>query len=75
MLKAQFSKEKLDGYGVAAGFEFSNVKVSHPYNRGFVKQPTFAATLRVLRWQFYAMVYRPAKILLTRKERRANHFK
>lgn len=73
MLKAQFSKERLDGYGVAVGVEYANVKVPHPYNRGNVMQKTFAMTFRIWNRQFYFMVYKPAKILLTRKERRANH--
>lgn len=73
MIKVQFTQEKLEGYGVALGFEFSNVKVRHPYHKYDLKQPTFAASLRVWRWQGYMMVYKPAKVMLNRKERRANH--
>lgn len=73
MLKIQLSQEKLEGYGVALGFEFLSVKVRHPYHKYDLEQPTFAASLRVWRWQGYIMVYRPAKIGLNRKERRANH--
>lgn len=75
MLKAQFSKERLDGYGVAAGAEFCNVKVRHPYRNDHGVQPTFCVTLRIWRWQWYFMVYKPAQIRLNRKERRANNLK
>lgn len=74
MFKAQFAKERLDGYGVAIGAEFVIVKVQHPYNK-FLKesQPTFAMTLRFLRWQLFMMIYKPANIKLNRAQRRANH--
>lgn len=75
MLKAQFSKERLDGYGVAIGVEYCNVKVRHPYRNYDERQPTFCVTIRLWCWQWYAMVYRPATIKLNRAERRANHFK
>lgn len=74
MIKAQFTRERLDGFGLAAGFEFVKVKVPHPYGRGVCPQPTFAMTIRIAVWQFYFMVYRPANFSLTRKERRANKF-
>lgn len=74
MLKANFTKEKLDGYGVAVGFEFVNVKVTHPYRSETLKQPTFSAVLRLLKWQFYLMIYKPANVTLNRKQRRANKF-
>lgn len=76
MLKAQFSKERLDGYGVAIGAEFVIIKVQHPYNRFLQEsQPTFAITFRFLRWQFFLMIYKPANIKLNRAQRRANHLK
>lgn len=74
MIKANFTKEKLDGYGVAFGFEFVNVKVEHPYRSMKLKQPTFSAVLRLLKWQFYLMIYKPANVTLNRKQSRANKF-
>lgn len=74
MLKANFSKEKLDGYGVAVGVEFVNVKVKLPYRSETLKQPTLSAVLRLLKWQFYLMVYKPANVTLNRKQRQANKF-
>ena len=72
MFKANFTKEKLDGYGLAVGIEFVNVKINHPYRSETLKQPTFSAVLRVLRWQFYLMIYKPINVALNRKQRRAN---
>lgn len=74
MFKAQFTKERLDGYGVAIGAEFCNVKVKHPYiAKYFVPQPTLTLALRVWQWSFYMMIYKPANIKLNRAQRRANH--
>ena len=74
MIKAQLTHERLAGFGLAAGFEFVNVKVPHPYGRGVCPQPTFAMTIRIALWQFYIMIYKPADFSLTRRERRANKF-
>lgn len=72
MIKAQFSKEKLNGYGLVVGFEFANVKVQHPYRSWSENQPTFTFAFRIWKWQFYLMIYKPANVTLNRKQRRAN---
>lgn len=72
MLKANFSKQKLNGYGVAVGVEFVNVVVKRPYRSETLKQFTFSAVLRLLKWQFYLVVYKPANVTLNRMQRRAN---
>ena len=67
--------DKLDGGGFGFIIQFENVKVWHPYRKMNVKQPSFIINLRFLFWDFYVMVYKPAKIALNRAERRANHMK
>lgn len=67
--------EKLDGGGIGFMISFLRVKVWHPYRKMNMKQPSFIITLRFLFWDFYIMVYKPAKIALNRAERRANHMK
>lgn len=74
MLKAQFSRNRVDGYGLAIGAEFCRVKVKHPYRDVCDYQPTFTIALRVWCWEFYFMCYKPAKVMLNRKERRMNKF-
>lgn len=64
MLKVQFSRERLDGYGVAVGFDFVNVMISHSYCSEWFKQPTFSVVLRLLKWQFFFIIYKPANVTL-----------
>ena len=64
MLKAYFFKEKLEGYGVAVSFDFVNVMVTNSYCSEWFEQPTFLAVLRLLKWQFYLMIYKPANVPL-----------
>lgn len=73
MIKAQFAKSKVQGYGLALGIEFAMVKVRHPYHKYDVNQPTFTLAVRLLKREYFFMVYKPANIRLNRAERRANH--
>lgn len=75
MLKSQFACERLDGFALAVGVEFVNVKVQHPYRNLKEKQPTFTLALSLIKWSIYLMIYKPAKIKFNRAERRANHLK
>lgn len=73
MIKAQFTQSKVQGYGLALGIEFAKVKVRHPYHKYDVNQPTFTLALRILKREYYIIIYKPATIRLNRAERRANH--
>lgn len=72
MLKAQFSRERVQGIGLGFVVEGANIEVQHPYNSSKAVQPTFTIAIRFYHWQLYLMVYRPAKVALNRKQRRAN---
>lgn len=72
MLKAQFSQERVQGIGLGFVIEGANIEVRHPYNYSKAVQPTFTIAIRFYHWQLYFMVYRPAKVALNRKQRRAN---
>ena len=74
-LKCSAAIEKIDGGGFGFIVLFENIKVKHPFHKYDVKQPSFIITLRFLFWDFYMMVYKPAKIPLNRAERRALHMK
>lgn len=74
-LKFSASIVKLVGGGFGFMIWFEKAKVKHPYHKYDVKQPTFIITLRFLFWDCYFMVYKPAKIMLNRAERRANRMK
>lgn len=58
MLKALFTKERIDGFGVAFIFEFVNIMITHSYCSEWFKQPTVSVVLRLLKWNFYLMIYR-----------------
>lgn len=75
MLKAQFARERLDGYAMAVGIEFVKIKVKHPYRNLTENQPTLTLALTLVKWAFYLMIYKPAKLKFNRAERRANHLK
>lgn len=74
MLKAQFSHERVQGIGLGFVIEGAGIKVQHPYNSIKAVQPTFTIAIRFYHWQYYFMVYKPAKVALNRKQRRANKF-
>lgn len=74
MLKAQLSNERVQGIGLGFVIEAARIKVQHPYNSSKAIQPTFTIALRFYHWQVYFMLYKPARIALNRKQRRANHF-
>lgn len=74
-LKYSATVRKMVGAGFGFIVFFENVKIKHPYHKYDVKQPSFIISLRFLFWDFYVMVYKPAKIMLNRAERRANHMK
>lgn len=72
MLKAQFSRERVQGIGLGFVIEGARIEVQHPYNSSKAVQPTFTIAIRFYHWQLYFMVYRPANMALNRKQRRAN---
>ena len=74
MLKAQFSHERVQGVGLGFVVEGARIWVQHPYNSIKAVQSTFTIAIRFYHWQYYFMVYKPAKVGLNRKQRRANKF-
>lgn len=74
MLKAQFSHERVQGVGLGFVIEGARIWVTHPYRSSKAVQSTFTIAVRFYNWQFYFMVYKPVKIPLNRRERRANKF-
>lgn len=75
MIKASFSREKFKGFAFGISFGVYDVPVDHPYKRGTVSQWSLHLLVRVVCYDLNVVVYKPAKILLTRKERRANKMK
>lgn len=75
MIKASFSREKFKGFAFGIAFGMYDVPVPHPYNRGTVSQWSLHLLVRLFCYDLNFVVYKPAKILLTRKERRANKMK
>ena len=72
MLKTLFTLERRKGFSLGFGVECANVEVQHPTRNYTEKQPTLTVVLLFFCWSLYFMVYKPAKIRLNRKERRAN---
>lgn len=75
MIKAQFTKEQVQGIGLGFVIEGARIILQHPYNYSKAVQPTLTIAIRFYHWQLYLMVYRPAKVALNRKQRRANKIK
>ena len=72
MLKAQFSHERVQGIGLGFVIEGARIWVQHPYNSSKAIQSTFTIAIRLWCWQFYFIIYKPVKLGLNRKQRRAN---
>ena len=73
MIKAQFAREKVRGFGLGLSVEFARIPARHPYRAITEHQPTFTMAGRFWKWQAYVMIYKPVKFGLNRAERRANH--
>lgn len=73
MIKAQFTKEQVPGFGLGLAIEFSSVKIPAPYKGVNYSQPTFTLAVRFAKWQFYLIVYKPANVALNRHDRRRLH--
>lgn len=74
MLKTLFSHERVQGVGIGFVVQGARFEVQHPYNSLKAFQPTFTIAIRFYHWQLYLAVYRPAKMALNRKQRRAYKF-
>lgn len=70
MIKVHFSREKLSSICFSFGVEFAKVPVTNPKTHVRVYQPTLTFGLTLLHTAFYIMIYRPAKLGLTRNQRR-----
>lgn len=73
ILKADWSIDRFDGFGLGLSFTFMNVPVPHPYRKIELKQRSLILVLRFYYWDVFFMIYKPVKIALNRQERRANH--
>lgn len=73
MIKAQFTKEQVQGFGLGLAIEFCRVKVQSPYKGVTHSQPTFTLAMRFAKWQFYLIIYKPANVTLNRHDRRRLH--
>lgn len=73
MIKAHFTREKLSAICFSFGVEFAKVPVSNPKTNVRTYQPTLTLGLTLMHTAFYLMFYRPAKVALTRGQRR--HYK
>ena len=73
LLKADWSIDRFDGFGLGLSVTFMNVPVPHPYRKIELKQRSLILNLRFYHWDVWCMFYKPAKVALNRQERRANH--
>lgn len=73
LLKADWSIDHFDGFGLGLSVTFINVPVPHPYRKIELKQRSLIFVLRFYHWDVFFMIYKPANVALNRQERRANH--
>lgn len=70
MIKAHFTREKLSSLCFIVGVEFARVPITNPKTGLKSFQPTLTFGVSLIHTAYYLMFFRPAKVALTRGQRR-----
>lgn len=73
MIKAHFTREKLTSLCFIVGIEYARVPVTNHKTGVKSFQPTLTFGVSLIHTAYYLIFFRPAKVALTRGQRR--HFK